>query len=110
MDRLISAGTDINAVNSRGDTALILACSWRSGKIVEKLIQAGADINVKNNNGFTAAMIADERGNVNIINRLQKATRAQQHIHAIEHELLDEDAEQEQNKNDSDIGLHCSIM
>ena len=51
---LIDAGADVNYVDSRGDTALILAVFNDRPKIVKLLINAGADINHVNSSGDTA--------------------------------------------------------
>lgn len=52
---LINAGSDINAKDKYGDTALIRAVLFnRNSEVVKTLINAGADINAKNNEGKTA--------------------------------------------------------
>jgi 26S proteasome non-ATPase regulatory subunit 10 len=45
---LLKAGASANAVDSTGQSVLMIACGRNNEKIVEKLLDAGADINVRN--------------------------------------------------------------
>lgn len=54
--------SDINAKNSSGWTALMIACrnscTWSSLGTVRMLLDAGADVNIQHNNRWTALMMA----------------------------------------------------
>jgi len=68
VQTLIALGSDVNAKNNDGDTALILACDCLNNEeIIQTLIDAGADVNVKNNTGDTALMVASKNGNLNTV-------------------------------------------
>jgi len=58
------ADIDINACDSNGNNALMLAAHNGHTEIVKLLLKAGADINKINNNGKTAVEIALENGNL----------------------------------------------
>lgn len=45
---LLDKGTDVNAQNKIGQTALILASKYGVTPAVERLIRSGADVNIKN--------------------------------------------------------------
>jgi len=55
---LFDKNVDVNAKDSKGDTALFYACTYlgRHFEIIELLIQNGADVNITNNNGSSALM------------------------------------------------------
>jgi ankyrin repeat protein len=54
IDDLAAAGTDINAQNKDGDTALILAVKSQNTHFAENLVKNGADPDIKNFNGKRA--------------------------------------------------------
>jgi ankyrin repeat protein len=61
---LINSGAEVNIVDSKGQTALILAVKYNYTNILELgelLIDAGADIDQKNIFGQSAAMIAQKK-------------------------------------------------
>ena len=58
---LIADGTDVNAANSNGRTALMSAVFFRNKAIIKELLGEGADVNVKDSLGRTALMIAVSR-------------------------------------------------
>lgn len=60
LQRLISAGTPVNSIDSEGYTPLMLAVYSDNIDHVQALLQAGADATPKNNEGFTALRIARE--------------------------------------------------
>lgn len=45
---LLEKGTDVNAQNKSGQTALTIAAKNGAGAIVSKLLEHGAEINLKN--------------------------------------------------------------
>ena len=58
---LLDAGVKVNAVDSKGDTALHLACYYGNTERVELLLSAqDIDFNVQNNAGKTPLMLASE--------------------------------------------------
>ena len=61
---LSACGSDVNAVNKAGDTALHSAASMRYDTVVQFLAEKGADLNVKNKRGQTplAAIAGGGRG------------------------------------------------
>ncbi len=76
VNALIKAGANVNATDSTGNTALIMATWTWNGKIeiVNALLQAGADVNIRNKlSGGTALMEAVANQNVEIVNALIKA-------------------------------------
>ena len=69
--RLIQAGTDVNARDNIGYTALMVTVGKGSFDVAKVLIEAGADLNARNNDGKTAFMLAEERGSVDVIGLLR---------------------------------------
>ena len=67
IERLLAAGANVNAQDSYGDTALMLASAFPQGiypeqhVIVELLLKAGARVNTRNNIGDTALMVATHK-------------------------------------------------
>ena len=49
----LAAGTDVNAKDERGDTAMFPAVIGGYKEIIKMLVNKGADVSVKNNAGFT---------------------------------------------------------
>ena len=60
-------GIDVNAKNSEGYTALILASSNGHKEIVEMLLEKGADVNAKDSDGWTALMWASRNGHTETV-------------------------------------------
>lgn len=57
VDILVHKGVNINAMDSKGNTPLHLACSRESSvkkRIIKKLLGCGSDVCLKNNDGLTA--------------------------------------------------------
>ena len=57
---LIKEGKDINEKNTKGETALMIACRHVNLKMIKFLIEHGADPKIKNNNNMTALDILNE--------------------------------------------------
>jgi ankyrin repeat protein len=73
---LLTAGADVRAVTSNGDTCLhIAACHGCSAPVVCLLIKAGADMSAVNNRGETAAVVAHDSGNTLIEQLLIRAAQ-----------------------------------
>ncbi len=66
----IKAGTDVNAKDDKGHTALIVASIRGHTDVVRLLIEKGADVNAKENNGITALMQASGKGWIEIVKLL----------------------------------------
>lgn len=76
--RILSAGTEVDAVSNNGETALMVACrQYMSEPIVRDLISYGADVNAKSKFGLTPLMIAKQSGRVELVEIL-KAHGAQE--------------------------------
>ena len=74
---LLRSGANINAVNLRGDTALMVSLrseayySYRKYKIEEKLLEHdGIAVNITNHDGNTALMLAVLRGDLKLVTSL----------------------------------------
>lgn len=50
---LIAAGSEIDAVNHRGQTPLMFACLWKHYEVAVALIEGGADVNAQNFRGIS---------------------------------------------------------
>ena len=66
-------GIDVNAKNSEGYTALILASSNGHKEIVEMLLEKGADVNAKDKYNATALIKASSNGHTEIVAKLLDA-------------------------------------
>ena len=69
---LIDQGTDVNAQNFNGGTALIFAATFNQKKIMELLIENGADVNIKDSRGLKAIDHAKMQGLKDIVKMLQE--------------------------------------
>ena len=58
IQEVIDHGADVNAVNSRGRTALLLGCFYRQMDSVKVLLEAGADPSVADKEGFSCLHVA----------------------------------------------------
>ncbi len=56
------AGSDVNATEDDGYTALMWSAWSGHAGIVKLLLVAGADVNAKNNNGYTVLNMARQEG------------------------------------------------
>jgi ankyrin repeat protein len=75
---LIELGTDVNAIDSFGRTALMVVVSGnklsnRCIKIVKLLLEAGAKVNIKDNWGNTALLYASSDGYAAVVKLLLEA-------------------------------------
>ena len=77
VDKLASAGVDLNAQDSQGNTALILATRVNNQAFIQRLLDKGANRNIANKEGFGVgtespqqAGGAVEEGNDNSINNI----------------------------------------
>ncbi len=69
-ERLIRAGSDVNAANDLGATPLWFSCENGSVRIVRQLLTAGASPNVALLSGETPLMTAARGGNVEVVEAL----------------------------------------
>ena len=67
---LIADGTDVNARNFAGRTALMSAVYFQNKSIVRELVGEGADLNVRDAGGRTALMLAVSVNNLELIEEL----------------------------------------
>ena len=81
---LLDAGSDVNARDEVGRTALMLASRWNTSRIIDTLLDAGADIAIKDDEGRQAADYAQENRNLKsryVQTRLKgEETGVQRHI------------------------------
>lgn len=83
IQKIIGAGTDINAKDALDRTPLHIAAFYGRVKIMETLITGGADVNAKDHNGMTplhAAVISGGRQAVQLL--LDKQADLQAHTEA----------------------------
>lgn len=73
----IAAGTNLNAKDAEGQTALHLAALKGDAAIVQALVAGGADLSLKNSKGQTAQDIARRAGNHEIVALLTPQPAAQ---------------------------------
>jgi hypothetical protein len=77
VQQLLSAatGTNVNALDQSGQTALILACQNPNAKpeVVKALLSAGADANLRSRNGYTALTWSQARNNSEVSRLLLQA-------------------------------------
>jgi ankyrin repeat protein len=70
---MLRAGTDVNARDRYGQTALMLAAHRGHGDIVEFLVRSGADLDVTAKYSLSAIMLAIVAGHAHIARRLAEA-------------------------------------
>jgi ankyrin repeat protein len=68
--RLLTAGADVNAKDSKGETPLHWACRNGRVQIVKELLEHGADIEAKDNDGDTPLHWACCSGRLAVVNEL----------------------------------------
>ena len=64
---LLDAGSDVNATNEYGLTALMDATHRQSAVVIEMLIKHGAEVDARDHQGRTALQFAAERGNLEAV-------------------------------------------
>ncbi len=72
LNVLLAEGADINAVDEKGNTALMLASKIGNPRMVKIILAHNPDINKQSNAGYTALMIASEQGQTHIVEELLK--------------------------------------
>nr|XP_033796121.1 ankyrin repeat domain-containing protein 22 [Geotrypetes seraphini]XP_033796122.1 ankyrin repeat domain-containing protein 22 [Geotrypetes seraphini]XP_033796123.1 ankyrin repeat domain-containing protein 22 [Geotrypetes seraphini] len=71
---LLQAGTDVNATDYYGNTALHYACKMKNQGIISILLEAHADPSIKNMDGETAVDIARRLKFIKILQSLKKSS------------------------------------
>lgn len=74
--RLVAAGVNIHAVNSAGDTALMVAASRGRLAVVNALLAQGADLQASARDGATALTLAARCGHAAVVEALCAAQSA----------------------------------
>ena len=67
IKKLLTQGTNINAVSSSGYTPLHISAGWDRRRVTEFLVSNGAEINVKNSSGLTPLHLAAKRGHLKMV-------------------------------------------
>ncbi|XP_011408170.2 PREDICTED: ankyrin repeat domain-containing protein 50-like, partial [Amphimedon queenslandica] len=78
---LLSAGADVNLIDTDGDTALIEAAREGNCDVVELLLKKGADPSHSNNYGETALVAAASREYSNIVQLLSEEDDPNTSVH-----------------------------
>jgi ankyrin repeat protein len=73
---ILDKGTDINAKDSFGASALDRASIWGHADIVKLLIANGADVNIKDNSGISVLMTASSNGHCHSSPALNHSVRS----------------------------------
>lgn len=74
---LLDNGADVNAKNTFGNTALMLAAEKKRTEVVRLLLRRGADVHAANNRGRTALDMATRKGYAEIMALLKAAGAGQ---------------------------------
>lgn len=70
LEQVLAHGADVNARNSSGVTALMVAAYHGRLRMVRALIEHGAELNEIDKDGFTAVMLADHSGHQDVVRTL----------------------------------------
>lgn len=70
-EMLLRHGADVNIRQGTGDTALHIAARWGHSACVDVLLWNGADPLLLNSSGVTAMECARNRGNTDVVSKLQ---------------------------------------
>jgi ankyrin repeat protein len=68
---MVKAGADIDVVNSRGQTPLLLAVRNEDVPLARVLLNNGANPNVREPNGATPLSIAEDKANLKLVQLLK---------------------------------------
>jgi ankyrin repeat protein len=111
---LLTAGADVHAVTSSGDTCLHIAARHNLPvPVLCLLIKAGADLRAVNSGGKTAAQLAHNSGNLLIMQVLNRAAQQQYSYGSCSNCSLKLTAETDtqqhhSSSSNSSCSLHCS--
>ncbi len=72
LNVLLAEGADINEVDEKGNTALMLASKVGNPRMIKIILAHNPNIDMQNNEGYTALMIASEQGQIHIVEQLLK--------------------------------------
>jgi uncharacterized protein len=73
LERLVNSGSDVDARDKHGQTALMLAAAEGYGPLVSWLIERGAGLDHTAKYGLSALMLAVVRGHLDVVRRLTAA-------------------------------------
>ena len=74
IEQAINSGADVNAVDSDGTPALMLAIEDNNNpSVISLLLEAGANVNAREYNGYSALIYALEKNNQEVISLLLEA-------------------------------------
>jgi hypothetical protein len=73
VEEALADGADVNAVNNKGETALILTAKKDCPDIVKFLVKKGCMVSLKDDKGKSAWLYAVESENTNIVDLLERA-------------------------------------
>ena len=83
VTRMLAAGTDVNARDKQGRTALMYAVDKGSVLLVEALLAAGTDVDARDKQGRTALMYAVDKRSVLLVEALL-AAQADPNVRALD--------------------------
>lgn len=72
---VLDSNVDLNTLDAKGRTALILAIGRGHADVVKALLAKGADANKVDSHGMSPRAAAHSRGNFEIISMIDKATK-----------------------------------
>lgn len=72
----LDAGVDVNARDSRGNTALLYAAELGNLEMASLLLNRGVDATARDHEGNSALMVASERFNTEMTDLLRRAEQA----------------------------------